>query len=656
MFSAVPMMQLRAAVLQRDEHKVLRSLGESSAVQLTRPQCGPDTAPLPPRDRTGELARCARIRSRVGDLRQSLGMAVLPRGDSYPEITLDEAEEKLKSIEEKVSTPAERRRDLSARRDELKDLCARTEDYRGLDIPLNRDKPSPFIHFVTGSLPDRAAEEFKRSIDRNVVLLLLGRRNGRQWMVAVTTSRGRPFLESRLEKAGFQHDVLDGYRGMTVDVAWEEGERELREVEAELQTIDKELEMLAAEFGPILHNIERFIEIECRLLDAAQKFPRTEAVVLITGWVPSHGVADLEEGLNRTTAGRYRLKTVCPDGTDEHVPVLLRHSWLLRPFETLVSTYGLPAYRELEPTFFVAVSYLLMFGVMFGDAGHGLVLALCGLLVVIRGAGRKRDFGLLLLFAGLSSIIFGVIYGSYFGIEHFKRYALWHDPLEGDPIRLMYATIAFGAAMISLGVLLNVVNRLRRGDVIGGLLDKFGLAGLLFYWGALALLTNAPFLTSKGVMVPAMIVLLGLPMVGWVVKDPLEHVLTSRSGAHSSGAEGIGATIMESFVGAFEGILSYLANSISFVRLAAYAMSHAALLVAAFMLAAQVRGFSLGGGLWSVIIIILGNLIAIVLEGIIASVQALRLEYYEFFGKFFSGNGQPFEPFRLTEDREAQAF
>jgi V/A-type H+-transporting ATPase subunit I len=106
---------------------------------------------------------------------------------------------------------------------------------------------------------------------------------------------------------------------------------------------------------------------------------------------------------------------------------------------------------------------------------------------------------------------------------------------------------------------------------------------------------------------------------------------------------------MESFVGAFEGILSYLANTISFVRLAAYAMSHAALLVAAFMVAAQVSGSSMVGGLWSVIIVIFGNIVAIVLEGIIASVQALRLEYYEFFGKFFSGKGQPFEPFRLAD-------
>jgi V/A-type H+-transporting ATPase subunit I len=79
-------------------------------------------------------------------------------------------------------------------------------------------------------------------------------------------------------------------------------------------------------------------------------------------------------------------------------------------------------------------------------------------------------------------------------------------------------------------------------------------------------------------------------------------------------------------------------------------MSHAALLVAAFMLAAQVRGSSFGGDLWSLLVIILGNLIAISLEGIIASVQALRLEYYEFFGKFFSGTGEAFEPFRLAAD------
>ncbi len=134
------------------------------------------------------------------------------------------------------------------------------------------------------------------------------------------------------------------------------------------------------------------------------------------------------------------------------------------------------------------------------------------------------------------------------------------------------------------------------------------------------------------------------------MKEPLEYFLH-----HSQGKEEehtFTSAITESFVGAFEGCLSYLANTISFVRLGAYAMSHAALLVAAFMLAEQVKHLA-GGTVWNVIVIILGNLVAIVLEGIIASVQALRLEYYEFFGKFFSGDGQAFEPFRLTRKKQA---
>jgi V/A-type H+/Na+-transporting ATPase subunit I len=655
-FSAVPMMHLRVLVLERDVNRVLRSLGESGVVQLTRSPCGPDTAPLPPRDRTGELARCAQIRGRIDKVWQLQGTGTLPGGRSYPEMTLDEAEKKVTSIEEKVSDPAEGKRTLSARRDALSGRCTRAANYRGLGIPLNGDQPSSFIRFVTGSVPSPGLEELRKTIDPKVVLLPLGQLNDRQSVVVVMASRNLPSVERALEEAGFQRDVLDGCPGASVDASCEAGERELLEIEAELKMIDEELEGFAAEFGPCLSDLKRFVDIKEKLLSASQKCPRTETVVLITGWVPAHAGAGLDAELRRVTAERYRLEAVSPDDAEEEVPVLLRHSRLLRPFETLVSTYGLPTYRELEPTLFVAVSYLLMFGVMFGDAGHGLVLALCGLFVALRFPGKRRDFGLLLLFAGLSSIIFGIIYGSWFGVEHFKKYALWHDPLEGDPIRLMYATIGFGVVMISLGILLNVINRLRRGDVIGGILDKFGLAGLLFYWGALVLFTNKSFFSSKGILGVAMVGLLGVPMVSWVVKEPLEHFLTNRSGGHGTGSDGIGGVIMEAFVGAFEAILSYLANSISFVRLAAYAMSHAAILVAAFMLAAQVRGFSPGGGFWSVIIVILGNLIAIVLEGIIASVQALRLEYYEFFGKFFSGNGQPFEPFRLAEDREAQVF
>ena len=215
----------------------------------------------------------------------------------------------------------------------------------------------------------------------------------------------------------------------------------------------------------------------------------------------------------------------------KQVPVLLRHSRLLRPFEMLVSTYGLPNYQELEPTLFVALSYVVMFGMMFGDAGHGMVLAVCGLIALLAGRSqRARDLGVLLLFGGLSSIIFGVVYGSYFGIEEFKKYALWHDPLEGDPMRLMYGAIGIGIVMISLGLILNVINRFRRGDVIGGILDKFGLVGLLFYWGTLVLLMNGAAIQSRGLMSVSVILFLVVPIVGWSLKEPIEHFLRHGTG------------------------------------------------------------------------------------------------------------------------------
>jgi V/A-type H+/Na+-transporting ATPase subunit I len=213
---------------------------------------------------------------------------------------------------------------------------------------------------------------------------------------------------------------------------------------------------------------------------------------------------------------------------------------------------------------------------------------------------------------------------------------------------LMYGAIGIGIVMISLGLILNIINHFRRGDVLGGLLDKFGVVGVIFYWGMVALVTKYAALESRGLVNLAILLFLALPLVGWALKEPIQYLVQRKAGIPTAPGGGIFVSITESLVGAFEAVLSYLANTISFVRLAAYAMSHAALLVAAFMLAEEVRHFSFGGGVLSVIVIILGNLVVIVLEGIIASVQALRLEYYEFFGKFFSGSGQPFKPFRLV--------
>ena len=657
MFKPVTMQRLSAVVLERDEREVLRELGRLGVLQLRHTCAGPDTAPLGPRDCSRELARCDCLLARVQELRHALEISASSQDSKPQEMTLLQAEEKLRSMDEQAGHLLKERQHLLRRWSESAAVCERLSSYRGLDIPLDQPDRFAFLHFVTGSLPAENLELLQKNSGDNVILLPSAESKGRQPLIAMTSRTGRLALDTALQQAGFQSETLPTIEGATVDTLSENTQREQNELAAELEPLNAKLRALTAGLARPLAEIEVVANTERRLLEAEHNFPRTQAAVLLSGWVPADAVPALEERLRKMTAGRCVIQASAPrESSEEQVPVLLRQPRLLRPFEMLVSAYGLPKYQELEPTLFVALSYMLMFGMMFGDAGHGAVLAIGGLLALLSGRTQKvRDVGLLILFAGMSSIAFGMFYGSYFGLESLKKYALWHDPLEGNPMGLMYGGIGIGIVMITLGLVLNIINRFRRGDVIGGLLDKFGVIGVLFYWGALALITKHAAMESRGLVSLAVVLFLVLPLVGWAIKEPLEFLLHHRAGHPAEPGGDLFAAITESLVGAFEAVLSYLANTISFVRLAAYAMSHAALLVAAFMMSEQVRHLSVGGGLLSLLVIILGNLVAIVLEGIIASVQALRLEYYEFFGKFFSGSGQPFTPFRLPRYERVSA-
>lgn len=644
-----PMRRLSVVVLERDERPVLLALGRLGVVQLTREQPGPDTAPLNPRDRTAELARCQRLATRCDELRKALDLpcpAPVPLGPT--ELTTDLADAKLRAIEERAAVVLQRRQQTRQRSQELDSVCEHLSTYRETEIPLDGPDSFAFLHFVTGSIPEPNRSDLERELGDGVVLVPLPERDGRVPLIAMTRHDARPALERALQRAEFQPDTLPVIRGATADSATRANRDEQRTLAGELERAEAALEPVARDASQALAEIEPFLEQERRLLEAEQCLTRTEAVVLLTGWIAARDAASLRREVDAVTRGRCAIECNEPGDVPEgRIPVLLRQPRWLRPFEMLVTAYGLPRYRELEPTLFVAISYVVMFGMMFGDAGHGAVLALGGLVVLLRG--RKpvaRDFGLLLLGGGLCSVAFGIVYGSYFGLESGKRYALWHDPLEGDPMSLMVAGIAIGVVMISLGLVLNILNRFRRADVAGGLLDKFGAIGLWFYWGSLALLVQFDAFQSRGLVALALALFVGVPVAVWAIREPLAYAWKRRAGQPTEPG-GLFAAITESAVSAFEAVLLYLANTISFVRLAAYAMSHAALLMAAFALAAKVEKLQPGGTLCAVLIVVLGNLVAIALEGTIASVQALRLEYYEFFGKFFSGDGEPFQPFRL---------
>jgi len=187
-------------------------------------------------------------------------------------------------------------------------------------------------------------------------------------------------------------------------------------------------------------------------------------------------------------------------------------------------------------------------------------------------------------------------------------------------------------------LVLHLINRVRHGDKLGGWLDKFGVAGAVFYGGSLALVAKYTAIKAHGQVGAVVVLALVLPLTAIALKDPIEYLRRRHDGQQ----ETLGAVLMRSVVGALETLITFLANTVSFMRLAAYAMSHAALLTATFLIATEVR-HSAG----SLAVAVIGNLVAILLEGIIAAVQSLRLEYYEFFSKFLPGTGLPFKPFRL---------
>ena len=651
MFRPVAMARLSAVVLERDERAVLRGLGRLGVMHLLRTRPGPDTAPLAPPDRTAELARCDELLARIDNLRRRLGVGPTPERAAEPvEITLEQIETGLKTLEEIAEHLLKRLAACEERASEVEAVLHRASPYEGLDLPIDLITQASFLHFAIGSLSEEDLAGLPGQLGENVILLPLGERQGRRHVVAISSRKGRFVMEAALEKAGFCRDTLVSESARTVEQLGEEARREKAAVAEELETIRHAIAGVAREGAQALANFDHRVTVERRVLEAEQHFPRTEATVLVTGWVPAEDMPALERHLHEITGGRCAVQAVDPrDVPEAEIPILLRHGRLLRPFEMLVTGYGLPAYREVEPTLFVAITYVIMFGMMFGDAGQGAVLALGGLLVLLKGrTAPVRDVGLLLLMVGLSSVAFGVTYGSYFGITELKGYALWHDPLEGDPMGVMYVAIGLGIVMMSVGLVLNVINRLRRGDVVGGLLDKFGVAGAVFYWGVLVLLVKSATFEEQGLVGLMIVLVIVAPLAAVAVKAPLQYTLSRRHG-HAAHGGSLVEAILESAIEAFEAVIGYVANTVSFVRLAAYAMSHAALLMATFVIAAEMTKAWPGvlGSVLGVFVVVLGNLVAVLLEGIIASVQAVRLEYYEFFGKFFSGTGRAFMPFRF---------
>lgn len=353
------------------------------------------------------------------------------------------------------------------------------------------------------------------------------------------------------------------------------------------------------------------------------------------GWTPESELEPLAARL--APAGAALVELPKPVWADP--PTLLRSVRLARPFRPLVETYGAARYEDIDPTPFAAVAFVLMFGIMFGDVGQGLVLVLLGLFLR-RTRGRLaslRSAWPLVVACGASGAFFGLLYGEFFGPTGLVP-TLWLDPLE-EPLRLLVAAIAFGAVLLACSYAIGTVNRWRERGPAAALLAPSGFAGFaVFLGGALALAgfaRSVDWLAVAGAtLVGAGIVLLGLGFFLEAGRGP--------------------AAVAQASVEVVDAVVRVAANAVSFARLAAFGLMHGALTAIVYDGAVALWGGALT--LAAIVLFVVGNAAAFTLEALVAGVQALRLEYYELFSRIFAGEGRPFSPWSIplaTKEEES---
>lgn len=304
--------------------------------------------------------------------------------------------------------------------------------------------------------------------------------------------------------------------------------------------------------------------------------------------------------------------------------------------------YGLPAHDEMDPTIFVALTYTFIFGAMFGDAGQGMCLFLGGGILYLR---KKWNLAGIISIAGIFSTFFGVMYGSFFGFEGTILKPVWLSPMEamtdlpfvGQLNTVFVVAVAFGMILILLAMVFQMINAKKRGDTENMLFGPNGAAGFVFY----GFLVVTIVLYMTGHKTPGnvmMAVFLGIPILMFVFKKPLGQMVKGRK---PEAQEEIGMFLIQGFFELFETLLSFFSNTISFVRVGAFAVSHAAMMEVVLMLSGVTDG--VGNPNW--LIMILGNIVVCGLEGLVVGIQVLRLEYYEMFSRFYNGSGREFHPF-----------
>lgn len=543
----------------------------------------------------------------------------------------------------------EQKSGLEAERKKVVELLVNIRPFQNLHYDVASILHFKHIKFRFGKIPVESYSKLKEYLMDDICTIFdeCGRDENYIWGVYFVPAAEEEKVDAVYASLHFERTFIDDDYEGTVEEAFEALTRRQKELEESLAQIEDSFqEKLMARGGEMLAAAETISDsaeyFDVRRLAAFTKAKDTVFFILC-GWMTREdaerfekeieGDADVfcmvEDGKNESLENRFRKP-----------PTKLKNPRIFKPFEMFIRMYGLPNYQEFDPTIFVAVTYSIIFGAMFGDVGQGLCLFIGGMLLY---KFKKMNLAAIVGSCGIFSTIFGFCFGSVFGFEDVIE-PLWLRPTEamttlpfiGNLNTVFVVAVALGMGLVILMMVFHIINSLRAKQLGEALFDTNGVAGLVFYGAVAAVVV----LYMTGNALPAGIVLVVMfvvPLLVIACKEPLTNKLNKKKELIEGGK---GMFVVQAFFEMFEVLLSYFSNTLSFVRIGAFAVSHAAMMQVVMMLAGAENG-----GTPNIIVVIIGNLIVLGMEGLIVGIQGLRLQYYEFFSRFYKGDGREFKPY-----------
>ena len=663
-----PMTQLFAVVLSKDRERVTEALLREGVMQFISTSelasAEPPEAPAP--DSAASLTSLSEVRKRVEEILHTVDVvpACPQEADLSRRVHVDTARENLylDRMEGERESLRERQRALQQEIVRLEDIQRQVSLY-GLDYSGLAASAHSLLRIEAGKLPTARLGQLDEALrDFPAMRITVGTEQGQAYLLLLFMKRDRDLLHRLIAGLGWTEVKLPEQPATVKEDLLKQLSDKILSLAEEQRGIQNEItDKIRTETGR-LTSLWTQLRVNELCLKIQTYFESLSQTVLFSGWTPSSKQTVITARITAATKGRCYLEWHPANDREvpaSEVPVQLQNPPVLAPFQMLVSNFAIPKYGTIDPTPFVMVTYLCMFGLMFADAGQGVVLAGVGAGAARLLKGRQDKAGLrnlmwLIFWCGLSSICFGALFGSYFGTSLFRP--LWfdfhgvvlgHGTGEGgisDVFDILVITIYFGVSVILIGLVFNWINMIRERNYLELVLSKGGILGGWIYAGGIYIARHLVEHDYKGFPSGgALFLLAGLPALLLFVKEPWHYFRRRHEAAQGSHiVVAFMDFLMQWTVELLEVFSGYLSNTLSFMRVAGLGIAHVCLMVSFFAMA------EMTSGVFSILVLILGNILVIGLEGPSAGIQALRLNYYEFFSKFFHGTGKLHTPISLS--------